>query len=68
MTSAESKIYITHASWFQAGRLGQTQFRLKRTLGSAREIAEDLDMQTWGWPPKESIFPILELAPAGKPA
>ena len=68
VTKSESRIYITHAPWFQAGLLGQTQLRLKRSIGSPREVAADLDMQTWGWPPNESIFPILELVPVGKPA
>ena len=68
VSMTESKIYITHAPWFQAGLLNQTQLRLRRTFNSARDIVDDLDMQTWGWPPSESIFPILELASAGKPA
>jgi SAM-dependent methyltransferase len=63
VTNAESKIYVTHAHWFQAGQLNQTRLQLKRTFSSAREIADDLDMQAWGWPPSESIFPILELSP-----
>lgn len=68
VTTAESKIFITHAPWFQAGQLSQTHLRLKQSIGSPREIAADLDMQPWGWPPQESIFPILELVPVGKPA
>jgi SAM-dependent methyltransferase len=63
VAAAGSNIYLTHGHWFQAGLLTGTGLGLKRSIGSAREIAPDLDMQTWGWPPKESIYPILEVVP-----
>lgn len=57
----QSKIYATHAPWFQERQLSSSRLRLSRAISCAREIAPDLDLQTWGWPPTESIFPILEL-------
>jgi hypothetical protein len=63
VTMAGSKIYLTHGHWYQGSLLSNTGLTLKRALASAREIAPDLDLQTWGWPPKESIFPILEVTP-----
>ena len=68
VTTPESRIYVTHAPWFQTAQLSQTRLRLGRAFNSAREIAADLDMQNWGWPPTESIFPILELVSESKPA
>jgi SAM-dependent methyltransferase len=60
----ESRIYLTHGHWYQDSLLAQTGLRLLRNFRAARDIAPDLDMQAWGWPPKESIFPILEVAMA----
>lgn len=65
VTHGESKIYITHASWFQESVLKGIRLRLKRRFNSAHEIAAGLDLQEWGWPPTETIFPILELANSG---
>jgi SAM-dependent methyltransferase len=59
----ESKIYLTHGHWWQDSLLSHLPLTLKRSIASPREIAPDLDMQKWGWPPKESIFPILEVVP-----
>jgi SAM-dependent methyltransferase len=61
VTRPETKIYLTHGHWYQDSLLDGTGLRLKRSIASAREIAPDLDMQNWGWPPKESIFPIVEV-------
>jgi len=63
VTTPASKIFLTHGHWYQDSLLSHTRLTRTRTIASARDIAPDLDMQAWGWPPKESIFPILEVAP-----
>jgi len=57
------KVYLTHGHWYQDSLLAGTKMRLTRNIASARDIAPDLDMQQWGWPPKESIYPIIEVSP-----
>jgi SAM-dependent methyltransferase len=55
------KVYVTHARWLQTFSTPGDKLKVARTLRGPRDIAADLDMQTWGWPPHESIYPILEL-------
>lgn len=61
ITNASSKIYVSHASWFHIKHLTQSQLCIVRSYNAAHEIAPDLNLQDWGWPPTETIFPILEL-------
>jgi SAM-dependent methyltransferase len=60
-TKDGTKICITHADWFSDSILKGTRFLVLKSYGSAREIGSDLDMEDWGWPQAESIFPILQV-------
>jgi SAM-dependent methyltransferase len=65
---AGSKVYITHARWLDAFPIPGNELKITRILRGPEEIEPGLDMQQWGWPPDESIFPVIELMPAGSPS
>jgi SAM-dependent methyltransferase len=61
MLKKTAKVYITHATWFEESMLSAGQLRLTNRFIRPEDISPDLDMEKWGWPPEESIYPILEL-------
>lgn len=56
-----TKVYITHAAWFNESMLSGSQLKLVKKLVRPEDIFPDINMEEWGWPPTESIYPILEL-------
>ena len=56
-----AKVYITHATWFDESMLPAGELRLINKFIRPEDISPDLNMEKWGWPPQESIYPILEL-------
>jgi len=59
-----TRVYITHATWFDESMLSAGQLRLTNKFNRPEDVSPDLDMEKWGWPPQESIYPILELMSA----
>jgi SAM-dependent methyltransferase len=59
----KSKVFITHASWFQNKNIDGTPLVLRNRFESL-----DLDIMKYGWQPGESIYPIIELGTSILPA
>jgi cyclopropane fatty-acyl-phospholipid synthase-like methyltransferase len=56
-----TKVYVTHASWFKEPTHSTNQVQVAKTFFTAGDLADGLDMEAWGWPKDETIFPIVEL-------
>jgi SAM-dependent methyltransferase len=59
--SPNTKIYISHATWYAESILSNSPLKVARTICSEKELSEELSLEDWGWPSSESIFPILEV-------
>jgi SAM-dependent methyltransferase len=56
-----SRVYLTHAAWFDSSMLAGSTLKLVTKLAGPGDVSPGLDMAAWGWPPTESIYPILQL-------
>jgi SAM-dependent methyltransferase len=67
VTKDKTKIYITHAKWFDVPLLAGSGLVLARKLQELREVfPAPFSLDDWGWRDGESryLFPILELETA----
>ncbi len=55
-----TKIYITHAKWFDDSMISDSQLTLSKRMAHPYDIEPDLSLTSWGWD-DERMLPILEL-------
>lgn len=60
LLNPESKVFITHAHWFNDSYILDTKLKLNKRFDLPEDIEPGLDIQKWGWV-SDSPFPILEL-------
>ena len=61
LMNSQTRVFISHATWLSAPDIPH-----RLSVTTTIDLEEPLHPSRWGWPPNESIFPIVELRAVGR--